>query len=56
MKDKLGGNIVTEFAELRPKKCSYLTDDNDENKKQKAHKVELEKRNIVQKQFNLKIK
>ena len=29
---------MTEFAALRPKTFSYLTDDNDENKKQKARK------------------
>ena len=31
MKDGLGGKIVTEFAALRPKTYSYLTDDNDKN-------------------------
>ena len=36
MKDELGGTIMTEYAALRPKKYSYLTVDNDENKKQKA--------------------
>ena len=27
MKDKLKGNIITEFVALGPKKYSYLTDD-----------------------------
>ena len=38
MKDELGRKILTEFASLKPKVYSYLTDDNDENnkKKQKA--------------------
>ena len=35
MKDELGGEIVTEFAALRPKTYSYLRDagDNDEKTK-----------------------
>ena len=33
MKDELGGKIMTGFAALGPKACSYLTDDNDENEK-----------------------
>ena len=33
MKNGLSGKIMTEFAALRPNTYSYLTDDNDENKK-----------------------
>ena len=33
MKDELGGNIMIEFAALRAKTYSYLTGDNDENKR-----------------------
>ena len=39
MKDELGGKIMTEFAALRPKTYSYITDNNDENKKAKEQKV-----------------
>ena len=38
MKDELCGKIMTEFAALRPKTCSYLTDDSDENKNAKGIK------------------
>ena len=38
MKDELGGKIKTDFAELRPKIYSYLTDDSNENKKTKNTK------------------
>ena len=31
IKDELDGKVTTEFAALRPKSCSYLTDDSDEN-------------------------
>ena len=41
MKDQLGRKLMTEFAALRPKTYSYLTDDSDENKKQKARKSVL---------------
>ena len=33
MKDELGGKIITEFVNLRPKTFSYLTDDGKEDKK-----------------------
>ena len=38
MKDKLGGKIITEFATLRPKTYSFLTDDGKEDKKAKGTK------------------
>ena len=41
MKDQLGRKLMAEFAALRPKTYSYLTDDSDENKKQKAQKSVL---------------
>ena len=37
-KDQLGKKITTQFATLRSKTCSYLADDNDENKKGKGTK------------------
>ena len=46
MKDKLGGKIVTEFATLRPKTYSYLTDDYKEDKKAKGTKKCVVKRMI----------
>ena len=33
MNNELGGKILPEFAALRPKSYSCLTDDNDENEK-----------------------
>ena len=30
MKNKLDGKITKEFSALRPKMCSYLTDDDDD--------------------------
>ena len=38
MKDELGGKVITEFVTLRPKTCSYLTDDCKEDKKSKGTK------------------
>ena len=38
MKDELGGKIMTEFAALRPKTCSYLMDDCNSDKKAKGTK------------------
>ena len=36
MKDELGGRVITELVALRPKTCSYLTDDCKEDKKAKG--------------------
>ena len=38
MKDELGGKIITEFVNLRPKTYSYLTEDGKEDKKAKGTK------------------
>ena len=38
MKDELGGKIMTEFAALRPKTCSYLMDDGNSGRKTKGTK------------------
>ena len=38
MKDELGGKIITDFATLRPKTYSFLTDDGKEDKKAKGTK------------------
>ena len=38
MKDELGGKIIKEFAALRAKAYSYLTDNNDKNKKARETK------------------
>ena len=46
MKDGLGGNVITEFAALRPKTYSYLTDDFKEEKKTKGTKKCVVKRMI----------
>ena len=41
MNDKLGGKIIKEFVVLRSKTYSYLTDNNDEDKKGKGTKSRL---------------
>ena len=41
MKNELGGQIMKEFFGLRAKTYSYLKDNNDEDKKQKAQKENL---------------
>ena len=46
MKDELGGQIITEFITLRPKTCSYLTDDGKIDKKAKGTKKCVIKRII----------
>ena len=46
MKDELGGKIMTEFAALRPKTYSYLTDDCKEDKKAKGTKKCVTKRRL----------
>ena len=46
MKDELGGKIITEFAAVRPKTYSYLTDDCKEDKKAKGTKKCVIKRVI----------
>ena len=46
MIDKLGGKIITEFATLRPKTYSYLTDGRKEDKKAKGTKKCVIKRMI----------
>ena len=38
MKDELGGKIMTEFAALRPKTCSYIMYDGNNDKKAKGTK------------------
>ena len=38
MKDELGGEIITEFTALRPKTYSYLTDNDEIDKKAKGTK------------------
>ena len=38
MKYELGGKTMTEFTALRPKICSFLADDSDENENTKDKK------------------
>ena len=58
MKDELGGKIIGEFAALRPKTCSFLTDDNyKKEKKQKAQKrTSWNQKDYKNWQLNLKMK
>ena len=44
MNDELGGKIMAEFAAMGPKTYSYLTDDNDEVRKQKAQKYDIKQK------------
>ena len=46
MKDELGGQILKEFLVLRAKTCSYLKDNNDEDKKAKGTKKCVIKRKL----------
>ena len=46
MKDELGGKIIMEFVTLRPKTCSFLTDDGKEDKKAKGTKKFIIKKMI----------
>ena len=46
MKDELGGKIMAEYAALRPKTYSYLTDDCEEDKKTKGTKKCVIKRRL----------
>ena len=39
MKDELGEQIIKEFVGLRSKTCSYLSDNNDKDKKVKGTQV-----------------
>ena len=52
MKDELGGKIITEFVTLRPKPCSYSTDDGKEDKKAKGTKKCAIKRMIKFNDYN----
>ena len=46
MKDELCLKIMTEFATWRPKTYSYITDDNDENKKSEGTKNSVMKQRL----------
>ena len=46
MRDELGEKIMMEFTELRLETYSYLTDDNDENRKAKSTKKSVVKRKL----------
>ena len=47
MKDKIGGQLMTEFVKLKEKTYNYLKDNNDENKKAKGLKSVLQKENFI---------
>ena len=47
MKDELGGRIITEFVALRPKTCSYMTDEFIEMKKAKGNKKCVIEKKII---------
>ena len=46
MKHESGGRIIRDFAALRPKTYSYLTDKNEEDKKSKSTKKCVIKRKL----------
>ena len=46
MKDELGGKVIAEFATLRPKTHSFLTDDGKDDKKAKGTKKRVIKNMI----------
>ena len=46
VKDQLGGQLMNGLARLRAKTYSYLKDNNDEEKKQKAQKSVSQKENL----------
>ena len=63
IKEDIDGKVMKEFAILRAKGCSYLTDNNEEAKKAKRPKhvsqkeqLNLKVMNIVSKQLNSKTK
>ena len=51
MKDELSGKIMKEFGALRAKRFSYITDNNDGNKKAKATKKRVIKRKVKLKDY-----
>ena len=46
MKDELSGQIMKEFVGLKAKTYSYFKDNNDEDKKKKAHKKMCHKKKL----------
>ena len=51
MKEELGGKIMTKFAALRRKTCSYLMDDGNSDKKAKGTKKCVIKRRLKFKDY-----